>query len=280
MLKWIALVPLSIVLALSILWVSQRRMIYIPSSIVPSPTTMGLSRAQEVTFATDDGLTLHGWYVPAASEPARFTTIVFNGNAGNRAARASLAQALAERGVSTLLFDYRGFGDNPGRPNEEGLARDARTALAYLAGRRDVDPSRIVYFGESLGAAVALRLATERPPLALVLRSPFTSLADIGRYYFPYLPVRLLLREQYPSIDRARGFSGAVLVIVGDRDTVVPPEQSQRLYAAFREPKQLLVIEGAGHNDEVMFGPRVAGAVVDFVAQTALLGDIPAGARR
>ena len=114
-----------------------------------------------------------------------FTLIVFNGNAGNRAYRADLARAFRGRGAAVLLFDYRGFGGNDGRPTESGLAADARAARAYLDTRNDVDHKRLVYFGESLGAAVALGLAVEHPPLALVLRSPFTSLADVGATALP-----------------------------------------------------------------------------------------------
>ncbi len=106
--------------------------------------------------------------------------LVCNGNAGDRSMRADLAAALNRHGLSVLLFDYRGYGGNPGRPSEDGLAADARAAQAWLAGQPDVDPNRIAYFGESLGAAVAIGLAVQRPPAALVLRSPFTSLADVG----------------------------------------------------------------------------------------------------
>jgi fermentation-respiration switch protein FrsA (DUF1100 family) len=218
-----------------------------------------------VKFATDDGLTLHGWFVPADSAPARFTVIVFNGNAGHRGFRAPLAAALASHGVATLLFDYRGYGDNTGRPTEDGLARDARAALGYLKTRTDIDPARIVFFGESLGAAVALRLSTETPPFALVLRSPFTSLTDIGRHHYAFLPVRWLLRDRYPSLERVASVSSPTLVIAGDRDSIIPVDQSKRLYEALGTEKRLVVIAGADHNDAALFdGPELMRAVLDF----------------
>jgi fermentation-respiration switch protein FrsA (DUF1100 family) len=244
-------------IVLALFWVGQRRMIYIPYAGVAPAVSLGLPRAHDATFTTDDGVTLHGWFVPADSTPARFTVIVFNGNAGHRGMRAPVAAALASRG----------YGDNAGTPTEDGLARDARAAREYLVTRADIDTNRIVYFGESLGAAVALRLATEQPPFALVLRSPFTSLLDIGRHHYPYLPVRWLLRERYPSLERAARVSSPTLVIAGDRDSIIPVEQSRRLYDAIAGEKRLVVIPDANHNDEAMFvGPQLIQAVLDFVA--------------
>jgi uncharacterized protein len=262
----LGVILLAVGLALALLWLGQRRMIYLPYGNVPSVVGVGLPRAEDVTFTTNDGLTLHGWFVPATATPARFTTIVFNGNAGHRGFRAPLAAALAARGVATLLFDYRGYGENAGRPSEEGLARDARAARAYLTTRDDVDTSRIVYFGESLGAAMALRLATETPPFALVLRSPFTSMTDIGRHHYPFLPVPWLLRDRYPSLERAERLTCPTLVIAGDRDSIIPIEQTMRLYEALAVEKRLVVIAGANHNDESMFtGQELMQAVLAFM---------------
>ena len=192
---------LGLVLVLLVLvWAGQRRLMYFPLGNVPSPSEVGLPDAETVSFRTEDGLALQGWWVSAALRPTGVTVIVFNGNAGNRAARSSLAAALAARGIACLLFDYRGFGNNPGSPSEAGLALDTRAARAYAASRGDVDPDRLVYFGESLGAAVAVRLATHVPPRGLILRSPFSSMVDIGRHHYPYLPVRWLVRDRYPSL--------------------------------------------------------------------------------
>lgn len=256
------------VLALGLLWLGQRRMIYFPYGRVPSAASSGLSRVDDVTFTTQDGLTLHGWFVPADSSPARFTVMMFNGNAGHRGYRAALAAALATHGIATLLFDYRGYGGNAGRPTEDGLALDALAARAYLATRSDVDSTRIVYFGESLGAAVALRLATESPPVALVLRSPFTSLMDVGRYHYPILPVRWLLRDRYASIDRATAVTCPTLVIAGERDSIIPIAQSRRLYGALTVEKRFVAIRGADHNDAALFdGEQLIAALLDFLAQ-------------
>jgi uncharacterized protein len=219
-----------------------------------------------VSFTTSDGVTLHGWFVPPTSPSARETVIVFNGNAGNRGFRAALAAMLADAGLATLLFDYRGYGENKGQPSEEGLARDAEAAYGYVATRKDVNASRLVYFGESLGTGVAVRLATKHAPRALILRSPFTSLIDVGRHHYPFLPVRTLLSDRYASIDRVDRISCPLLVIAAARDSIVPSEQSRQLYEAARSPKHLVVIDGVDHNDyELLAGPRMRAEILQFL---------------
>jgi uncharacterized protein len=203
--------------------------------------------------------------------------LVCNGNGGNRSMRAPLAAALARMGLHVLLFDYRGYGGNPGHPSEDGLAADARAALDHLAARPEVDPARLVYYGESLGAAVALRLATERPPAALVLRSPFASLAEVGRLHYPLLPVSLLLRDRYESAALAGRLTAPLLVVAGGRDQIIPAGHSRRLFAAASQPKRLAVLDGADHNDhDLLAGPWLLAELRRFLAAVpGLLGQPP-----
>jgi fermentation-respiration switch protein FrsA (DUF1100 family) len=232
-----------------------------------------LAGAEELTFETADGLRLGGWFVPAQGE-AIASVLVFNGNAGNRSYRAPLAASLAQRGSAVLLFDYRGFGGNPGRPTERGLAADARAARAALEARPDVDPERVFFFGESLGAAVALALAVERPPAGLVLRSPFTSLADVGKEHYPFLPVRSLLQDRYPSLQRVPSLRCPLLVLAGRRDFIVPAAQSRALYEAAPEGHKRLVMLEGGHNDmELLAGERLIGETVAFIGGIVEGGD-------
>ena len=244
-------------------------MIYFPSrDPVPSIATL-IPGARDVVLNTDDGKHLGAWYLPAAGNQRGPGVVVFNGNGGDRSGRAVLAVGLARLGMSVLLFDYRGYGGNPGSPSEKGLAIDARAAQQWLATQTDVDPDRIVYFGESLGAAVAIGLALERPPVALVLRSPFTSLAEVAKVHYPWLPVGRLLIDRYPSIDRIGSLSVPVMVIAGDRDDIVPESLSRKLYEAAREPKRFLLVPGAGHNDpELVDGDRMLEEVGRFLSDS------------
>ena len=217
----------------ALMWSQQRRLIYFPSpGPVPSAAAV-LPSGRDVVLHTEDGIRLGAWYFPAAGGRGppcwSATATPATGRCGP-----TLAAALNRMGLSVLLFDYRGYGGNPGRPSEDGLAADARAAQAWLAAQPEVDPSRIAYFGESLGAAVAVGLAVERPPAALVLRSPFTSLADVGAVHYPWLPVRQLLLDRYPSIDRIGSLHAPLLVIAGERDDIVPAALSRRLYDAAR----------------------------------------------
>ncbi len=147
--------------------------------------------------------------------------------------RAPLARALAGHGLAVLLFDYRGYGGNPGRPSEAGLARDVRAADDFLRRRgAAAAPDRILFYGESLGAAVATALATEHPPAGLVLRSPFVDLASVGRVHYPFLPVGTLLRDRYPLAEHLAEVDAPVAVVYGSGDSVVPPDQSRAVAEA------------------------------------------------
>ena len=257
-----------VVIALA--WLFQRRLIYLPSAGRVPPAAELLPGGEDVTFETADGLRLEGSFVPAATGHSRATVLVLNGNGGNRVARVPLAAQLSRAGLSVLLVDYRGYGGNPGHPSERALVADARAARAYLATRDDVDPDRLVYFGESLGAAVAVQLAVEQPPMALVLRSPFLSLAEVGRIHYPFLPVGLLLRDRYASIEQVGGLRCPVLVVAGAGDEIVPWRQSRRLAAEIPEPKRFVLIPGANHNSlELLAGQRMIDEVVRFVADAS-----------
>jgi len=270
--RGLAMLSLAGLAALGLIWISQRRLIYIPTQAVPDAASV-LPGTEEVTYATEDGLSLAAWLVPAAGKE-RGTVVVFNGNAGNRADRTPLAEALAGRGYAVLLVDYRGYGGNPGRPSEEGLAADARAAVAYLRTRSGFDSDRLAYFGESLGAAVALGLVEHQEPAALVLRSPFTSLPDIGSTHYPFLPTSLLLWDRYPNLETIRGVDVPVMIIAGTDDSIVPVGQSKKLFDASPGLKRFLVIDGADHNDFALTaGAQMVDEVVAFLDEVLLPGN-------
>ena len=253
---------------LAAIWSQQRRLIYFPSPGPVPSAAQYLPGGRDVVLDTDDGIRLGAWYLPAAGGQRGPAVLVCNGNGGDRSGRALLAAGLSRLGLSVLLFDYRGYGGNPGNPSEDGLATDARAAQPWLAAQPEVDPDRIVYFGESLGAAVAIGLAMERPPAALVLRSPFTSLAEVGRVHYPWLPVGRLLIDRYPSIDRIGSLATPLMVIAGDRDDIVPESLSRKLYDAAPEPKRYLLVPGTGHNDpELIDGRGMLDEVGRFLSE-------------
>lgn len=262
MLRFLIGIVVTVLILVGALWLLQRRLIYFPAQEVP-PLADVLPGWEDVAIDTTDGLTLQAWFTPSPDNGP--VVVVFSGNGGNRAVRAPLAEGLATEGFGVLLFDYRGYGGNPGHPTDAGLARDARAVLAWV--RQHSPGHHLVYFGESLGAAVAIELSMTDPPVALVLRSPFTSLADLAVFHSP-LPVRGFLRDEYPSIDRIGGLETAILVIAGDSDTVVPVEQSRALFAAAPAPKELLIFPGLDHNDFALAaGPGVIDATARFIRE-------------
>jgi uncharacterized protein len=265
-----AVVAALILLLLAMLWLFQRRLIYFPDSTSVPPANAVLPGARDVTLHTRDGLELGGWLVPPSKRDRGMTVLVANGNAGDRADRAPLAEALAERGFQVLVFDYRGYGGNPGSPSEGGLALDARAAYDFLVDEADVRPNRLIFFGESLGGGVLTGLAAERPPAGMVLRSPFTSLAAVGQHHHPFLPVGLLLKDEFPVGNQVAQLEVPVSVVYGSTDSVVPPEHSREVADSAAVLRRLVEVTGADHNDaRLVYGPKVVGAVVDLADHIA-----------
>jgi fermentation-respiration switch protein FrsA (DUF1100 family) len=225
-------------------------LVYFPErELYGDPSDAGL-RFTDLTIPTEDGERLHAWWIPTGVTPARAHLVFFHGNAGNVSHRVEHARALSAAGLDLLLVDYRGYGQSTGRPSEEGLHRDARASVGALRSGQHVDPARLVYMGESLGAAVALRLALEDPPLACVLQSAFTSLRDIGRVHYP-AALASLAGDAYPSLERIRRLRAPVLILHGAQDEIVPVAHGRALFDAAPEPRRLEIVEGAGHNDLV-----------------------------
>ncbi|ALG15105.1 hypothetical protein AOZ06_27570 [Kibdelosporangium phytohabitans] len=249
-----------IVVLLWLVWLVQRSLIYLPDSDPVTPAGDVLPGAADVRLRTSDGLELGAWLVPPAQPGPYAVVLVAPGNAGNRADRAPLAAALAARGMAVLLVDYRGYGGNPGSPSEDGLALDIRAAHRFLTDDLGVPPAQLIYYGESLGSAVVTDLAAEHPPAALILRSPFTDLAAAGHEHYPFLPVRLLLRDRFPLAETLPRVTAPVTVVLGTADSVIPPEQSREVARAGRA--RLVEIPGADHNDRVLLdGPALLDAI-------------------
>jgi pimeloyl-ACP methyl ester carboxylesterase len=222
-------------------------LLYFPShAIVQTPEEAGLD-SRELSLETDDGARLHGWWIGARNESLGHL-LLCHGNAGNVGDRVLHAALLTAAGFDVLLFDYRGYGRSSGRPDEEGTYRDARAALACLLGLPGVESARVFYLGESLGGAVAVNLALERPPAGLVLLSTFTGVRELGHLHYPLLPASLI-PDAYPTVRRIARLRAPLLVLHGDRDDIVPLAQARTVFAAAPEPKLIHVFTGAGHND-------------------------------
>lgn len=254
------------VLLVVLLWALQRRLIYLPDNSPAPPAGAVLPGAEDVWLTTSDGLDLRAWYVPPTAGDRAVTILVASGNGGNRAGRAPLAAALAAAGFATLLFDYRGYGGNPGHPSEAGLALDVRAAYRFLVQERNVSPSRLLYFGESLGGAVVTELAAEHPPAGMLLRSPFIDLESLARRLFFGLPVGPLVRDRFPVAATVGRIDVPTTVVYGTADDIVPAEHSAAVADAALGPVERVVLTGVGHNDAVMFG---GADVVDAVVALA-----------
>jgi uncharacterized protein len=240
----------------------EKYVIFVPErAIEMTPQSEGLAY-QDIWFPAKDGVRLHGWLVPATD--ARFTLVWFHGNAGNISHRVDnikyLHRAMGRPILPNIfIFDYRGYGRSAGRLSdlsEEATYRDAEGALAYLRGRQDLAQTRLIYFGRSLGSAVAVEMARQNAPAGLILETPFTSIQDMARATLPFLPVGGLLRTKYNSLGKMPEIRAPLLVLHGDRDEVVPYEQGRRLFEAANEPKTFFPIHGARHNDTYIVGGR------------------------
>jgi fermentation-respiration switch protein FrsA (DUF1100 family) len=231
----------------------EKRLIYFPfRRLEVTPGDLGL-RFEDARLVAEDGTALHGWFLPV--EGSRYTVVVCHGNAGNISHRLDRALLMhAKLKTDVFLFDYRGYGQSEGEPDEQGTYRDARAALRYLVTGRGIDRAKVIVFGESLGAAVALQLALQEPVRALVLEAPFTSIADMARSVPPFLPLGRLLRTRYDNVGKVAGLRMPLLVLHGERDTTVPFVHGRRLFEAAPEPKRFFAIPGAGHNDTYVIG--------------------------
>jgi uncharacterized protein len=229
-------------------------LLYYPTrTVAPTPAF-----AEDVELRSD-GERLHGWWVPA--ERSRGHVLFCHGNGGNIGDRLAHVRLLAQAGLDVLVFDYRGYGRSSGSPSERGTYRDAAAAHAALLRRPDVDPARVLLLGESLGGAVALELALAAPPAGLILQSAFTSVRDMARVHYPFVP-RSLVPDAYPSLARIPSLRAPLLVLHGARDAIVPLLYGEALFEAAPEPKRIEVFEEAGHND--LGGARWAATIADW----------------
>ncbi|HUO77074.1 MAG TPA: alpha/beta hydrolase [Thermodesulfovibrionales bacterium] len=239
-------VVLVYVLLIAYVYVKQGSMLYFPlKEIEATPLAIGLDY-QELILRTKDGVDISAWYTPA--ENARGYVLFCHGNAGNISHRLDSIRIFHNLGLGVLIFDYRGYGRSKGAPDEEGTYRDAEAAWDYLVNSLHVAPEKIILFGRSLGSAVAAEMASRKQAGALIMESGFTSVPDLGSSFYPYLPVRLLSKYRYASIEKVGRLKIPKLFIHSPEDEIVPYEQGRKLFESASEPKEFLQLSG-GHNE-------------------------------
>ncbi len=234
------------------LFLIQRRLIYPVDPTYHTPAEAGLSDAvKEVRLKTPDGVSLIAWQArPAPGEP---TLLYFHGNGGGLIDRAERIKRFTREGLGLFMPAYRGYAGSGGSPTETALIADAHLAYDRLIAE-GLRPEEIVVYGESLGTGVAVQLAASRKVAAVVLDAPYTEIAAIGQQLYPFIPVKLFLKDNFASIDHIGAIKAPLLILHGSRDDTIPPALGKALYAAAPEPKEIHIIEGAGHSDIYAFG--------------------------
>jgi len=263
MIKNIFVIAIIYLILIAFFFYFQRLLIYFPSQDLPNPNQIQLSEMKVIQLQTPDGLTLHSWYHKPRNN--RKTIIYFHGNGGNIADRSIRIKPLVNAGMGLLMLSYRGYGNNEGRPSEEGLMNDAQSALNFLLGEEKIELENIILLGESLGTAMAIKLASENAVGAVILESPFTSATDVGRRAYPFLPIRLLLKDRYDNLSRIGKVKSPILIIHGEKDMIVPAKHGKMLLENAKHPKKGIFLSDAGHND--LFYHGVNDHVLNFIAE-------------
>lgn len=247
----------------ALLYQFQERYVFFPAEYMSeTPDNIGLSY-HDVRFKAEDGTVLHGWFVPNPN--AYFTVLIMHGNAGNISYRLDTLRLFNEVGLSSFIFDYRGYGKSLGKPTEEGTYQDAAAAWQYLTKVRGIPASRIILFGRSLGGAVAAQLGTQTEPAGVILESTFTSIADMASDLYPYMPTRLLTRIHYDTERRIRRLNAPLLLIHSRDDRLIPFKHAQRLYDLAPRPKTLLAIHGSHNHGFLRSGAKYLDGLKRFI---------------
>lgn len=245
------------------MFVFQRSLMYFPDRSAVAPARAGVPDMAERQLTAADGVALVAWFKPAASA-AHPTIVYFHGNGGNIALRGGRVRPFLDAGYGVLLLSYRGYGGSAGRPSEAGLYADGRAAVRFVLDT-GVPARQVVLFGESLGSAVALQMASEQSPGALILEAPFTSAVDVAASAYPFVPVRWLVKDRYESIAKIGRIRVPLLIVHGERDRIVPVRYARRLFEAAAQPKKAVFLPRAGHNDLSEHG--ATKAELDFLAE-------------
>lgn len=271
--KLVVYLPIALVaFVLYVRYLESHSIFYPSRRILATPADVGLP-FEDVSIKTEDAVMIHGWFIPSPQDPLQGgqevargegTVIFLHGNAGNIGDRLGKIQFFHELGVDVLIIDYRGYGKSQGRPTEDGLYRDALAAYDYLCGRRDIDPRRIIAYGASLGGAVAVDLASQRPLSGLIVDSTFPSAADMARRIYPFVP-SFLIQTKLDSLTKIRNLKIPKLFIHSKDDEIVPLALGRRLFEAAPAPKEFLEIAGSHNEGYFDSQGKIAEAMIRFL---------------
>jgi pimeloyl-ACP methyl ester carboxylesterase len=260
-LGWLTVIALCLYVGLAaVIFVAQRSLMYFPETIHTTPATAGLPEAEEVPLKASDGAQIMVWHVaPRNDKPV---ILYFHGNGGALHYRVERFRRLITDGIGLVALEYRGYGGLSGSPSEQGLIADAEAAYAYAAARYPAQ--QIVLWGESLGSGVAVALAAEKPVGRVILEAPFTSAAAVGARHYWYLPVRLLMKDQFHSDERISKVTAPLMIMHGVHDQTVPYAMGERMFELANKPKHIVRFLDGGHEDLDAHG--ALDAVARFLA--------------
>jgi uncharacterized protein len=230
------------------MYTAQRNMIYITKNVKPSLSEFPVEDVVEIPVPTKDGLTLHGWYKPPKTR-YQSTIVRIHGNASNVLWNMEALAPYIEQGYGALSVEYRGYAQNPGKPDEEGLYNDVRAYMDWLVAN-GTNLENIIVYGESLGTGPAVQAALDYPKIqALILQTPYTSLPKAAATFYPFLPTDLLIKDRYDNLSKIKLVKAPIIIVHGTDDGVVSYKLGKELFDAANEPKSLITIEGGRHND-------------------------------
>ena len=264
--KYIGIFLLAYILLLILLFFRQETMIFFPQTITEERWKQIAEdvRGETISITTPDGLTLRGWFLSGSGTAPRATVLFFGGNATRLDYFAPYLGHLRKEGVNVLLVDYRGYGLSDGSPSADTMRKDSEIIYEAVISRSDVDPGRIYLWGISIGTGVATHLASVRDTAGVILIAPFTSMEDVGREAYPYLPVRTLLRHHFNNLALAPEIVVPALIIHGDADRIQGPAHAEKLASAWGGEHELLILKNRGHNN-ILQDEEVWEKVVEFV---------------
>jgi len=264
MVRSIILIFVAVYLGLTIvLFFFQSHLVYYPvREIEATPGGIGLV-FEEIVFETKDGIKLHGWFIPASE--SKGTIMMCHGNGGNISHRLETISIFNRFGMSVVIFDYRGYGKSSGKPGEQGTYTDAEAVLHWITETQNKVSEDVIFFGRSLGGAVAAWLARKYTPKALILESAFTSIPDMGSELYPWIPVRLFSRFKYTTIDYVKEVKCPVLILHSMEDDLVPFSHGKRLFDTAPEPKEFIKLTGTHNDGFLTSGTRYTDGLQSFL---------------